>query len=137
MLRIAAGIVAVAAAIPTGGASLSTLGALGVSFGITVGTYSAASGAVELTMNITNKKELAEKIPSGFLNATVGLTVKTMVDDKEVVEYMEFGLNVVEGAATMKFDDPSQLQKFSNIITSGNMTIESIDIIEKNSEKTK
>ncbi len=137
VLRIAAGIVAVAAAIPTGGASLSTLGALGVSFGITVGTYSAASGAVELTMNITNKKELAEKIPSGFLNATVGLTVKTMVDDKEVVEYMEFGLNVVEGAATMKFDDPSQLQKFSNIITSGNMTIESIDIIEKNSEKTK
>jgi RHS repeat-associated protein len=125
-LKIAAGIIAVAAAIPTGGTSLTTLGALAVGFDITVGTYAIASGTGELTLNIANKKELAEKIPSGYLNATIGITITSMVDDKEVTETITGVLTVVEGVATYNFKDAKALQKLDNAVNITNVTLSNI-----------
>ncbi len=130
-LKIAAGIVAVAAALPTGGASLTGLGALGISFGVVAGTYTTVTGGAELVLNITNRKELKEKIPSGYLNAVIGLTITYMVDDKEVTETINGLLTVVEGVATYNFDDPTALQKLDNAINISNVIISNIEREQK------
>jgi hypothetical protein len=125
-LKIIGGVVAVAAAVPSGGASLSILGALGVSFNIIVGTYSTVSGMAELTLNFSNKEEWIEKIPGGYLNATIGMTIKYIYGDSEKTENIEFVLTFVEGVAVYNFKNPSDLQKLDNALSITNITISEI-----------
>ncbi len=127
-LKILGGIITVAAAIPTGGASIV---ASSVIAGTLSGTYAIASGTNDLILNIQGNKELADKTPGGFLQATIGLTVSYMVDDKEVTERINGILTIVEGAATFSFKDPSALQKIDNAINITNVTISEVQRTQK------
>src|SRR5690606_37855870 len=59
--KIAAGVLCIVAAVPTGGGSLTVLGALGVSFGVTVGNYQIISGISKISVVLADKNEIAEK----------------------------------------------------------------------------
>lgn len=125
-LKIIGGVVAVVAAVPSGGASLSILGAVGVSFEIIAGTYSTVSGMTELTLNFSNREEWISEIPSGYLNATIGMTVRYIYGDTEKTENIEFVLTFVEGVATYNFKNPTDLQKLDNALSIMNVTISEI-----------
>ena len=135
VLKVVGGIVAVAAAIPTGGASLGALPALGIGFTVVSGTFATATGVTELVLRLQDQDALADKIPSGYLNATIGIVIKTTVDDVETQETINVVLNIIEGAATMTFKNPTDLDKLSNAISTGGV-IETI-VTPNETEKKK
>ncbi|MBE6313314.1 MAG: hypothetical protein E7076_09230 [Bacteroidales bacterium] len=136
--KIGAGIIAVAAAIPSGGTSLTVLGALGVSFGVTSAVYTTASGVAELTLALSNKNELIDKLPNGYLNATVGVTLEYYIDDPNKVEKMhlllDFSENIIQPVETLNkisLKCPlSDAEKINTIISTGNINNITIDSYE-------
>lgn len=80
----------------------SAMAYAGAAFAITSGTYGMVAGSTQIILNLANRKELIEKIPSGYLNATVGLVVTATVDNKEVQFYTTGVLDLAEGAITFK-----------------------------------
>ena len=119
IVKIVGGVVAVAAAIPTGGASLVGWGAVVGTFTVISGTYSAASGIVELTLALEGKDELIKKIPAGYLDATIGAIVRKNVGNTEVVEWIEFSINIIEGGAIKFSGSASNIEKLNQLISSG------------------
>ena len=135
--KIATGVVAIAAAIPTGGTSLTVLGALGGGFGISAGSYSVVKGTTDLIISFTNNPEISQKLPDGILNATVGLTITSIIEGKEVDENIKATLNLVEGVATFNFGSTTNLQKVDNAINIKNMSFEGVELIKKNTKSEK
>jgi RHS repeat-associated protein len=125
--KIFVGVVAIAAAIPSGGTSLSLLGATGVGFSIVSGSYSVASGTAELTYKASGKDDVDEvvgKIPGGYLEATIGMTITYTAGENEYTEMINGTLSIIEGRMTLNLKDPTSLQKFSNAINVTKMTID-------------
>jgi hypothetical protein len=127
-IKIGVGVIAVVAAIPTGGASLS---AFAIISGVTAGSYMIASGSAELALKLDGQDEKVEKIPGTFLEATVGLTVSRMIDNKEVVEIVNATLSIVEGAVTLKFNNASDLEKVNTALT---ITMAAVDATNNKEE---
>ena len=128
--KIGAGIIAVAAAIPSGGTSLTVLGALGVSFGVTSAVYTTASGVAELTLALSNKNELIDKLPNGYLNATVGVVVEETNGNTKTTRMIQCGLNITEGIITLKIPPETGVQIASDAITIKNIIIEGENGVE-------
>jgi hypothetical protein len=135
--KVAGGIVAIGAAIPTSGASLTTLGALGTGFSIAAGSYSIAKGMTDFTISFTDNHHVSEIIPEGILNATVGITFKSFINNNEVSEYIEMSLDVIEGATSFKVTDATNLQKLNTIISGKDISIEAIKFIDKSNDDGK
>jgi hypothetical protein len=127
IIQIGLGIVGVALAIPTGGASLTITGAVLTSFYVISGSYMFASGSAELVLAVSGNEEEIKKIPGSFLEATVGLTLSTIIDNKETMQTINATLNVVEGVVTLKFKNASDLDNYMNAATATVTTINLID----------
>ena len=134
--KIAGAIIGVALAIPTGGASLTVTGAVLTSFGLVASTYSFAAGSTELVAIASGQEEKIKNLPGSYLEATVGLTISTMVDDKETMETINATLSIVEGAATFKFLNTTDAEKFTNAVTVISTTVTLISASEKVESQT-
>ncbi|MDN3690618.1 hypothetical protein [Cyclobacterium jeungdonense] len=101
----------------------SLLGALGAGFGIAAGFYSIAKGIADFKISLTDNKEIANRIPEGILNAPVGITFSSVVNDIEVSEYVEVGLSVVEGFTSFRVIDATNFQKLNTVIVGKDISI--------------
>ena len=116
-LQIIGGIIAVAAAIPSGGTSLGVYGSIVTGLGVTSGVYSAVDGMATLTLLAADNEALVDDIPSGFLNATVGLSITYFEGDTEIDKYVAATLSIVEGAVLISTPNQSDLQLLDKATT--------------------
>lgn len=87
----------------------------------------------DFTISFTDNQETGNKIPDGILNATIGMTLTTILDGEEVNESINATLNFVEGVATINFGNSTNLEKFDNAINITNITIGGVDLINNSS----
>lgn len=88
-------------------------------------------GIAEITFLAQGKTDLVDKLPSGYLTATVGLTIKKLVGDKEVTETIDAILNVAENRATLTIKEPTNLEKVADAITAGNLISIAISEVDR------
>jgi hypothetical protein len=130
---IVGGVLTVAAIPITGGGSLALGEALLQGFVYTSGVFAISSGSARLTLELADKPELADQVPGGIINATVGLVIKSQVEDKEVVQTIDATLSIMEGIATFNFTPTSSVQSADNLMNALN-NAESVEVVIKKLE---
>ena len=134
---VVGGIVTIATFIPSGGQSATAFTNLVAGFGITSGIYGASSGITKFSLELTDHPEISDKVPNGLLNATVGLVIKSQINDNEVIETIDAVLSITEGIATFNFKDVNSIQKFDNfmnILNNKDAINKTIDLILPNND---
>ena len=115
---IAGGIITM---IATGGASAPVIIA-----GITSGSMAVAGGTAKMVLDIKGDYGMSDKVPTGYLNATVGATAEYYLgNDKKNIQKIKGTLSIVEGAATFT---PYAIPKTMTDMVSKTMTITNIAI---------
>jgi RHS repeat-associated protein len=127
---VGAGLLTIAAAIPSGGTSLTLTQAFVGTFAFSSGVYNVASNGASLILNLNDQPEVAEKIPSGVLNATVGLVIKSQIEDEEVTQTLDATLSIIEGVATFNFKDADAIKTADNLLNMLNNAT-NVDVIVK------
>jgi hypothetical protein len=77
---------------------------------------------------------MAKQMPDGYLNATIGLTVTTIVDNKEVTETITGVISMIDNIPSIKFEKLSEIEKINNTIKIISITINGVEVIKKNEE---
>ncbi|GGZ35310.1 hypothetical protein GCM10007049_30920 [Echinicola pacifica] len=135
--KIGLGVVAIGAAIPSAGSSLSLFGSFGAGLAISSASYSVVSGLTDFTISFTNRPEISEQIPGGVLSAIVGLSITSTIDDKEINEVINATLNVVEGAVQLSFKNATDLEKFDAAAGNIKLLFDTKSLIDKSNKTTK
>ena len=112
--------------IGAGVVTIATFGAASpflAGFAVVSGSFSIAGGTAKLTLDLANAHEIAEKVPDGYLNAIIGVSVEYMVDGekyKEEVSVLNSALNVTEGILTMDLESlPKNALEATDLIVTG------------------
>ena len=125
VVMIAGGVVAIAA---SGGAATPLV----AGFLITSGTFSMAAGSTKLILDLAEKDELSDKVPSSFFDAIVGMPAEIIIggDEGKIVRGV---LNVSEGIITF---EPESVEALYDAYDIGQELQELIENGEENSDET-
>lgn len=127
VLLITGGVVTIVATAGTGAPAVTT------AFGIISGSFSFGTGTAALILGLTDRPEQKEKIPSSYLDATVGAIIRYNLKGKEYSEEVSLSLSIVEGALTGNFTKPPQnlIEAADQGLSATNLTIEIYDYSKK------
>ena len=138
-MGIIAAVVTIAAIIGSGGTALpataplmqTTFLPLLTSFAISSATYSIASNSASIILYINDKDKIVEKIPNGYLNATIGVTI-IGVDKEGVInkDKLTGYLSLSEGVLTFNYTVSTNMERIDNIINIFNTSLTTIKLIK-------
>ena len=127
--KIGVGVIALGAAIPTGGTSIIGVGsALGISFAVTSATMTTALGTTELVLALKDENELIEKLPSGYLDATIGLTTETINGETKTTKIVRCAVDAAENIITISIPATGGAQVISNAVNISNIVLDGVEI---------
>jgi RHS repeat-associated protein len=100
--------------------------------GVLSGSFAVAAGSAALVIDLAGNTELANSIPNGYLDATVGLMVEYTVDGEKVKVYTRATLAIAEGQVTAQFQQAPKrlLEAIDKGLTATNMSITVVDQIK-------
>ena len=117
---IVAGVTTIAVVVASGGTAgpvaFPVADAIKTAFMIMSATYSIASNSARLIITLTDKDKnnLADKIPGGVLNATIGLIVLHTSDNEIVKSSVPVVLQLSEGLLTLTWKSPAKITSLEN-----------------------
>lgn len=91
---------------------------------VTSASYTMASGTAELVCLLDEREDLAAKIPSGYLNATVGLIEEEVNGNTKSTKIIKCALSITEGVMTLSIPATTNEKLISNAITIKDIIIE-------------
>lgn len=74
-------------------------------------------GSIQIGLNLAGKEDLASKVPTSYLDATVSALIKVKNGDNEYTQTVAGVIDIVEGISTFNFKPSADLQKAGNIIS--------------------
>lgn len=112
--------------------TMTTCGAGTSNYAVFMGTMSGSlaigGGTIKLGLALNGTpEELADKIPTGIVDATVGITLEAIVDNKKVQKQVRFATQIVDGALDLRgvFKNIESTPEFADrSFTVVNITIE-------------
>ena len=114
-LTMLGGAVAIATLAQSGGGSVSGFKAFRMMLTALSGSWAVVGGGVKLMLNIQGNTDLANIIPTDFLNATIGIICETTINDKKSLSIIKGTLSASNGILTFNFSNPNDIQTISNI----------------------
>ncbi len=132
-------------AIAGGIVTIATLGAASpivASLSIISGSFSVAGGITTLTLHLANADELADKVPKGYFDAIIGVTLEYTVDGEKYsdeIEVTRSALNLGESLLSLDFKEvPVNLMEASDFtITSIRVGKDAVDTWNKTGDSGK
>jgi hypothetical protein len=110
----------IATMIATGGTSSAYV----LSAGILSGSMATAGGMAKMTLDLNEQFEKSDKVPTGFLNATIGATIEYTYGDSKTTHIWKGSFTVIEGIAT--FSIPTNTAEgVADILTITNVILDS------------
>jgi RHS repeat-associated protein len=113
-LTMLGGAIAIATLAQSGGGSVSGFKAFRMLLTALSGSWAVVGGSVKLMLNIQGNTDLANIIPTDFLNATIGIICETTINDKKTLQIIRGTLSMINGVATFSAPD-TQLEAISNV----------------------
>lgn len=119
-LMVVSGVVAVAAAIPTGGGSLAGWGAVYGTASIIGGTYSVAAGTAILTLEFKGDSEAAKKVPATYYDATISIMFERAKkgENDKIIDIINGTISLTGNVMSLKLPQNSvqELDRAANIV---------------------